>query len=311
MLPNESLAAAYSLKKNNTILLAFSLYSMSSLSETNQSTSVNSSASAHTLTDAIRNLTFNPGSDVDLTCSNKTWNEMMYVIWKIKLEYKNCKIGFSSTGQSTDTCSDGRSLRNTSRSQSYLHIPNFTTDDVGVYKCESAYNGGNENYVINMAIAVPPSISAWLEQRDKKMVAVCKAEGGKPAATVSWSHKGNSTSLETLLGSEGFITVESRLELTEDVNTENLACTIRHIYWDKERILIPKLKKGYIPWLVVPTVAVVCVFLVGLFFAQKKLIMWRRSQQSDTSQSKSPPTEDVDEVEPYASYIQRVNSIYN
>lgn len=78
---------------------------------------------------------------------------MMYVIWKIKLEYKNCKIGFSSTGQSTDTCSDGRSLRNTSRSQSYLHIPNFTTDDVGVYKCESAYNGGNENYVINMAIA--------------------------------------------------------------------------------------------------------------------------------------------------------------
>lgn len=100
----------------------------------------------------VRNLTFNVGSDVNLTCSNKTWSETMYVFWKINLKYKGCKIAFSNEGRSEDSCNDGKSLRNTSRAQSYLRIPNFSNDDVGVYRCESVYIGGSEDYEINVAI---------------------------------------------------------------------------------------------------------------------------------------------------------------
>ncbi|KAK1902561.1 Cell surface glycoprotein CD200 receptor 1-A [Dissostichus eleginoides] len=193
---------------------------------------------------------------------------MLFVIWDIERNTKSCRIAFNDNGQKEDSCDDGKSLKNTSSSQSYLHIPKFSKDDVGVYKCNHVYNGGSENYEINVTITVPPRLSSWLETKDNKMVAVCKAEGGNSAANISWSLSG----------------IVSILEVKDP--------------------------QGYGPWLYILTVVVIIVFLAGvLFFAQKKL--WRRCKLSESSPSKSPPTEDVEEVEPYASYVQRVNSIYN
>lgn len=266
---------------------------------------------------ATRNLAFNLGSDINLTCSDKTWNESLFVIWTIELKHKMCKVAFSNNGEaSRDSCNDGKSLRNTSTSQSYLHIPNFSANDAGVYKCEQAVRAGMETYRINVAITVQPTTTAWLEVRDNTMVAVCTAERGKPAANISWSHTGNnSASVIEKPDSDGFITVESLLELTEDMDIKNLTCIIRHLFWKESKTLKPQLKQtnmGNFLLLTIPLVVVVTAFLVGFaVFAQKKLPMLRRCQQSDGSQTKSPPMEDVEEVEPYASYVQRVNSIYN
>nr|XP_020465135.1 cell surface glycoprotein CD200 receptor 1 isoform X2 [Monopterus albus] len=263
---------------------------------------------------AARHLTFNKGSDAALTCSNKTWDKMIYVIWNIYLKTKTCKIGFENAGHIKDNCTDGKSLQNTSSFQSYLRIPNFSGNDVGVYKCESVYSGGSESYELNVTITVPPSVSSWLEQRDSKMVAVCKAERGKPAANISWNHPekpSNVVKNET----GGFITVESHLELPEGMDTRNLSCAIGHQYWEQDKILRPKPKQGYMYELFIPIVVVLVISLLGiLYFAIKKLLMLRQCQQAGNSPSKSQqsyPTEDVEEVEPYASYVQRVNCIYN
>ncbi|XP_054471017.1 cell surface glycoprotein CD200 receptor 1 isoform X2 [Anoplopoma fimbria] len=260
----------------------------------------------------VRHETFFPGSEVQLTCSNKTWDTMLFVVWKIKLKDKNdCMIAFKNGGESDDSCNDGKSLRNKSNALSYLNIPNISDTDEGLYKCESVYSGGVNHYAINVAIVVSPSISAWLDHKDNKMFAVCKAERGKPAANISWSNMGNASSVET--GSDGFFTVESRLELVEGMDIENLSCAIRHPNWKGEKFLVPKHEKGYFPWLYVLIVVVIIVLLAGIsFFAIKKIITLRQCQQRcQTSPSKYPPAEDVEEVEPYASYVQRVNSIYN
>ncbi|XP_070832457.1 cell surface glycoprotein CD200 receptor 1 [Chaetodon trifascialis] len=280
---------------------------------TNQSTPVNFTTSTHPLgVYVVRHSAFNLGSNAELMCSNKTWNETIFVIWNIFLKDKTCKISFSDDGQRENFCHGGKSLRNTSRAQSYLFIPNFSHGDVGIYKCESVYKGGVDKYEINVNITVPPSASSWLEHEGNKMVAVCVAKRGKPAAHISWSHMGNSSSVKTQLDSHGFFTVESRLELPKGMDTQNLSCAISHPYWAEKEILIPKPRKGYAPWLCILVVVVVVVFLAGfLFFAQKQLIILRRCQHSDISTSKSAPIEDVEEVEPYASYVQRVNSIYN
>ena len=88
-----------------------------------------------------------------MTCSNKTWEETSYVIWTIQLKYrKECQISLDDGGQRVDTCKDGKSLRNTSSTQSYLHIPTFTNGDEGVYECEFVYKGGIDRYEINVAI---------------------------------------------------------------------------------------------------------------------------------------------------------------
>ncbi|XP_060944816.1 cell surface glycoprotein CD200 receptor 1 [Limanda limanda] len=271
---------------------------------TNQSTTVTSS------TDVITNRTFKSGSDVNLSCSDKTWNEALYVIWNLTLRDKICQISLSTGEEVKDSCNDRMTLRNTSTAQSYLHIQKFSAADVGVYNCEFVYSGGRKDCKINVAITVAPRVSAWLERGDK-MVAVCKAEGGRPAANISWTH-GRASSEETLDHSDGSITLESRLELDEGTDTENLTCSVRHPAWEQEKTLVVKLRKVYFPWWHILTGVVVSVLLLGLaIFAGKKILMLRRCHQRDSSASKSPKIEEVEDVEPYASYVQRENSIYN
>ncbi|XP_020568572.1 cell surface glycoprotein CD200 receptor 1-B isoform X1 [Oryzias latipes] len=266
---------------------------------------------------ANKSKVFNNGSNVNLTCSDKTWNEVLHVIWNIYFRDHSCKITFSSSGEAGEnSCRDGMSLRNTSSAQSYLYIPNFSTDDVGMYECESVYRGGRENYNINVSITVAPKISAWLEYDGSKTVAVCRAEQGNPAANISWSPAENK-SVMSMNPSDGFFNVESRL--SEEEFPENLTCIISHQLWNQDKTLVPdrsKMKaaaKAHLALTCTGAVGVALVILGGLvYFALKKPTLLPFCQQTDTSTSKPPMTsEDVEEVEPYASYVQRVNSIYN
>ncbi|KAM6978409.1 cell surface glycoprotein CD200 receptor 1 [Tautogolabrus adspersus] len=276
----------------------------------NQSTSVITSTSPPEF-HVVRNESFNQGKDVNLTCSEKTWNETIYIIWEIKLKNKPCKVSFNTDGRSVDTCRDGKSLRNTSSSQSYLHIPNFSSNDVGVYKCQSSYKGGIDNVVINVATTVPPHVSMWFKHEVNKTSAVCKAERGNPAANISWSVPGN-WSVKSVPTDDGLFTVESHLLLPEGTDPENISCVVRHPCWEGEKLFRVNHRKGNVPWLLILIVVIITVLVAGfLFIAQKKLRMLRQRQQCDHSSSKSPTTEDVEEVQPYASYVQRENSIYN
>lgn len=259
----------------------------------------------------FRNVSFNQGSDVNLTCSNKTWKDTMFVTWKITLINKECIIAFRPGGESVDSCNDGKSLQNTSSFQSYLHIPKFSKKDVGVYNCQSPYNGGIVDVIYYVAIAVPPKVYTWLDYENSKVVAVCRAEGGNPAANISWN-QGNASSKETH-DAKKLYSVESRLQLPEGVDTKSVHCIVRHPSWEREKTFeLPD--TAPVPWLIISIIVITTGLLTGLLFIlQKKLRILRQCQQLDHSNppSKPAPTEDVEEVEPYASYVQRVNSIYN
>ncbi|XP_041857476.1 uncharacterized protein si:ch211-214p13.9 isoform X2 [Melanotaenia boesemani] len=265
------------------------------LLQTHGGTSGNPSVTSNTTSPKVyvyRETDFTVGSNVDLTCSNKTWSDLIFVIWDIKLKHRaeTCRISGSNLGKSGDTCNDGKTLQNTSSVQPYLHIPNFSADDVGIYTCESVYRGGNENYVITVTATVPPKISAWLEFKHNKTVAVCSAEGGNPAANISWTHTGNTTVLTVKHETEGYFTVDSTLELPDTKIPENLTCVISHKSWEEDRTLVPKFKEGQFstngteqdgkildyssfPWI---RVIVVIVFLGGfLLYAVKKPIKLR------------------------------------
>lgn len=94
----------------------------------------------------------------------------------------------------------------------------------------------------DLLVPVCPKISATWETWHGKLVAVCRAERGKPAANISWSHEGKV--VETQVESDGFFTVESRLEPLNGTDTKNLTCAIRHPYWSEEKTLEPKPGKG-------------------------------------------------------------------
>ncbi|XP_077473593.1 cell surface glycoprotein CD200 receptor 1 [Stigmatopora argus] len=257
--------------------------------------------------DSVLELFFNKGSKVDLNCSHTT--KLVYVIWKIKLEgQEECCVGISlNNGYQSNTCQVGMTLKNASESRYYLSIPEFSERYVGLYKSEMAFDGGMHTCNISVSITVPPRISSWLETREDGTLAVCKAEGGKPAANVTWRHVCNSSPAETTFASSY---VESHLKLQE--NDGNVTCVVKHPFWSEEKILVPVRKTGLSSTIVyiLPVICVLAVLATFLLFIYKRHML-RRCVLSNHSTSKTEQTETIEEVEPYACYIQRVNSIYN
>uniref|UniRef100_A0A3P8VTZ5 CD200 receptor 1 n=1 Tax=Cynoglossus semilaevis TaxID=244447 RepID=A0A3P8VTZ5_CYNSE len=178
------------------------------------------------------NVTVNLGSDVNLTCGEKNWSETLYVLWKINLKHRSCDITREQDSPTVDKCNDRKQLLNATGSTSYLRVPHVSLDDVGIYTCESAFNGGNNKHVFNVTVTadiVGPMLAYYvISHRSNKMVAVCRAERGKPAANISWSFDTVSPSVDYHDTSDGFISVVSSLELAEDTNIENLICVITH-----------------------------------------------------------------------------------
>ncbi|KAJ8351520.1 hypothetical protein SKAU_G00229960 [Synaphobranchus kaupii] len=171
-------------------------------------------------------------------------------------------------------------------------------------------------------LLVSPQISIRLDFRDGKRVAVCSATGGKPAASISWRNTWNSSVTQSSTKNpDGSFTVESRLILPHPVSAANLSCIITHPSWREGRLLpVPEDKengekfKWFLIVISLGSISFIVAILTGFCITRKHLSKLRNCWKSKIS-APPPPKEqqpqDVEEVEPYASYVQRVNSIYN
>lgn len=111
----------------------------------------------------MQNVTVNLGSDVNLTCGEKNWSETLYVLWKINLKHRSCDITREQDSPTVDKCNDRKQLLNATGSTSYLRVPHVSLDDVGIYTCESAFNGGNNKHVFNVTVTGEHSSSPALK----------------------------------------------------------------------------------------------------------------------------------------------------
>lgn len=262
----------------------------------------------------VKTASFRHGQDVNLTCGDKTWtkNKMIYIIWHLNLKDKACEIRSSLKGDIVNNCLDHKSLRNTTEGQPILHIPHFSYSDVGNYTCEWAYSGGAKNDIYYINITAPPNVSSWIERRGDRSVAVCRAERGSPGANISWTFT-DSAATEMVRESDGLVSVQSSVEVGAHEDPQNLSCIVTHPYWEKPRVIVPKLETSLTisqtHSAVYVTVVISVVFCLALLlWGILKLHNLRKHQKSS---SKFPPRDYVEEVEPYESYVQRVNSIYN
>ncbi|KAI1885045.1 hypothetical protein AGOR_G00216140 [Albula goreensis] len=260
------------------------------------------------------------GESVNLTCTNKTWSQMLYTTWKRKINGHECVIAESVEKAPVDTCMDGKVLRNKTNGESYLHIPDFKETDEGMYFCETSFRGGSYRADINLSVTVSPQVSTRVEVRGGQREAVCTAAGGKPAASISWRNTWNSnTTQSSIQNSDGSFTVESRFILPDPVSAENLSCTVTHPSWGEKHIEGITSDDTYGDnslwiWIVVSLgcISFTAAVLTGVFIIRKHLGKLRNCCKTKmTPPPKAPQPQEVEEVEPYASYVQRVNSIYN
>ncbi|XP_066562992.1 cell surface glycoprotein CD200 receptor 1 isoform X2 [Amia ocellicauda] len=264
-----------------------------------------------------RNEVFDQKQMVELMCTNKTWEKIFYTIWKItKRNRPECTVGTAPDKVKVNTCEDGKQLQTTASGVPLLHIPQFQYSDEGIYKCEVVYDGGEHTVEINISARVPPQVTARFVRAH--MVAVCKAANSKPPANVSWSGLRNWTQ-NTIMNPNGTYTVESLATVPDNTSIENVTCIVAHPLWEKPISYTPEEENSspftFIMWVIIAVglVSFIIIILGASYIIRKYVSKIRNCCKSNIA---TPPTtttkiQDVDELEPYASYVERVNSIYN
>ncbi|KAG9271694.1 cell surface glycoprotein CD200 receptor 1-like [Astyanax mexicanus] len=183
------------------------------------------------LTSGSRNESVEMGTNITLLCTNEKveWNKMIYVIWKIYSQEKNCSISVSTSDPAFNNCTDGKQIINESTSGNYsLFIPQFSSKDEGRYICDMSYQAGAFIETINVYACVRPTLTGWLEKdEDGHTFAVCEAQS-KPAASIYWKTQWKISSLRTSSSKNdsGLFTVTSRLQLPHDASYNNLTCVV-------------------------------------------------------------------------------------
>ncbi|XP_029113985.1 cell surface glycoprotein CD200 receptor 1-A-like [Scleropages formosus] len=269
---------------------------------------------------------FDLNSTVNLSCTNKKLS-VVYVMWNININNSKCIIA-SNTAKEEDTCNDGKVLHNITNGEVYLHIPRFTKKDEGLYHCEIASKEGSHSTEIKVYARASLNISTRLDADHR--VAVCSATGAPPGVSISWRTSWNSTGNQNCTPNpDGTFDMESRVSLPDGVNETDLECIVTHPDWNKNhteilhvpsllRILFSGPYQHLWQWIII-SVCSICFLtgvLTGLYIIRKHLSKIRNCCKFRFSPPPPPPSphatmKDVEELEPYASYVQRINSIYN
>ncbi|XP_033867585.1 cell surface glycoprotein CD200 receptor 1-A-like isoform X1 [Acipenser ruthenus] len=261
------------------------------------------------------------GEEINLSCTNRTWSTMLYDTWGLTKTNKTCRIAHSNSEPPVNNCNDGRILINTTEGRSQLHIPPFNYAYEGIYKCQTAFQHGSHTTVFNVSAIVQPEISGRIEYstNDNHDVAVCEASNGRPNASIAWTSDENVAD-KIIYNQNRTFTVESRLIIPYNTSMGNITCIVSHPYWNESQTYTIPYIRGTAQhlryWPVIPAglFCVLLIIFVTSFVCIKKHLADLRNCCKSTMPVATTPTktqQDVEEVEPYASYVERVNSIYN
>ncbi|XP_056096965.1 cell surface glycoprotein CD200 receptor 1-A [Rhinichthys klamathensis goyatoka] len=271
---------------------------------------------------------FVAGSDVSLWCANNVtdvkWNELIFIVWNISMQGRKCFLGLAP--KLDNTCNDGKRLYNTSNEVS-LFIPKISVEDEGFYYCDLSIKGGSKS--INVSVSVT-RLKTHLDIENGLRIAVCEATYKKTKPTLHWEPALNFSFKNTSVKKvDTFFIMENRVHLPDDVTISNLSCvasypSVSGPLQQKSTLHITtqgKETRTY-KWEMIAissgSFCFILVSLAGVYLLRRKLkhisslkMLCCKSKISPPAEDKPPQPTDVEEVEPYASYIQRVNSIYN
>ncbi|XP_067265848.1 cell surface glycoprotein CD200 receptor 1 isoform X2 [Chanodichthys erythropterus] len=275
--------------------------------------------------------TFVADSDVTLWCADNVtdvkWNELIFIVWNISMQGKKCYLGLSP--KLDDTCNDGKNLSHTSNGVS-LFIPKISVEDEGFYLCDLSYKGGSKS--VNISVSVT-RLETQLDSENGQRIAVCKATYKEMKPTLHWEPALNFSFTNTSFKKVNtFFIMENHVHLPDDVTISNITCVASYPSesgsmqqkstlditqdipntgnFSKE--LIIAISSGSVFFLlIIVSLAVVCLLHRKPKHISALKMLCCKSKISPPAEDKPAQPADVEEVEPYASYIQRVNSIYN
>ncbi|CAN2391325.1 hypothetical protein PRIEUP_LOCUS1364, partial [Pristimantis euphronides] len=246
------------------------------------------------------------GDDTVLHCIHSIENFTM-VTWTVDfLNQSSCFL--STIGNGTTANCSHRIHMAIHKNETSLRIQNSTVLDEGKYTCQIVNILGTFLHTVWLHVLVAPFVSINYDENGHPE---CRAIGGKPAANILWSPE--SYKVKTLSNTErnGTTTV---ISLYNTSNVPEVTCIVSHPSFTNpiERHLSRlALGAGANNLILILSVIILLLLLLGL------ILFWKRSNlRTFFSAKKSPATQEnpvviMEEVEPYASFTEKVNSIYN
>ncbi|XP_008589288.1 PREDICTED: cell surface glycoprotein CD200 receptor 1-like [Galeopterus variegatus] len=242
-----------------------------------------------------------------LCCPLIPLTNMTLVTWEIILEDKPaCKLSYRrDTNETRETnCTDKRITWAFRPDQNPdLQIDPVAITHEGYYECIMAASDGNFHRRYHLQVLVPPEMTLFLH---KNRTAVCKAVAGRPAAWISWSPEGDCVTEQEYWGN-GTVTVWSSCRWSHS-NVSAVTCSVLHLTGNKSLFieLLPGTKtsvKLYILYLILPIILIV---VGSIWFL--KISGYRKCELKKTE---APPVVEEDEMQPYASYTEKNNPLYD
>ncbi|XP_054670841.1 cell surface glycoprotein CD200 receptor 1-A-like isoform X1 [Grus americana] len=250
------------------------------------------------------------GNSCVLTCTTKS--NVTMVTWKISPKVGGpCTLGYRADQNKTDktNCSDSMNWKFRPDRDPTLEIRQVGIAHEGNYTCEVVTTEGNFHEMYYLTVLVPPRLTLYCDDHGNP---VCEAAAGKPAARVSWLPGSNFTPEEE--GHDnGTVTVLSTLT-AYSTNVTNTTCIVSHPAGNQSKSIACHPSKNHsFTWLVyiIPCfLSIIISMTIMYYFKLHSDRLCHKTKPPETAPAHSPQ-DDTLEVEPYTTYVQKENVIYN
>ncbi|KAG8136760.1 hypothetical protein E2320_005319 [Naja naja] len=251
------------------------------------------------------------GTTIKLHCPPERYN---LTVWKVNFNSGlHCHLSFKRENNTiARNCSkDIMDWVSRPEEDSAVQIKSFQTSSEGIYRCFIATVKGMLNREYQLSLSVSPQVSLT----HANGTAVCKAAAGKPAAGISWNPPGDSQNV-TEMFPNGTKTVISTYNMN-NVNEDKLTCVISHPTGGRSlsltRLGEDEKKESYTMIILYSSLTV----LLGILGFSLSIYLWRfcGSKRKITATTNietiSGQTLQENDVEPYATFVQVENVIYD
>ncbi|XP_021574759.1 cell surface glycoprotein CD200 receptor 1-like [Carlito syrichta] len=242
-----------------------------------------------------------------LSCPPVHLTTLVLIRWEINLRDKpSCEKAYKrETNEIKDTgCTDEQITWASRPDQNPdLQIEPVAIIHDGYYKCEMVTPDGNFQHGYHLQVLVPPEVTLFLTEN--RMV-VCQAVTGKPAAEISWTPEGDCVTQPEYWGN-GTVTVESTCHW-EGYNVSTVTCSVSHLTGNKS------LYTELLPGTQTPATLYIYIILPIIFLIIVGSIWFLKisgCRKCKVQKTEATSIVEEDEMQPYASYTEKNNSLYD
>ncbi|XP_075565684.1 cell surface glycoprotein CD200 receptor 1-A isoform X2 [Pelecanus crispus] len=248
------------------------------------------------------------GSSSVLTCPTRS--NIAMVTWKISPKDGGpCTLGYRADQNKTDrtNCSSSMNWKDIPDRDPTLEIRQVGIAHEGNYTCEVVAPEGNFHETYHLTVLVPPRLTLYCDDHGNP---VCKAAAGKPAAQISWVLESNSTRSEE--GHDNGTVTVLRKFTAYSTNVSNATCIMSHPSGNQSKSIACHLSRNFFLYvfIILFFLSIITFMAVVYYFKPHSDRLCHKNKPPATAPTDSPQ-DDTMEVEPYTTYVQKENVIYN